>query len=153
MLQQTSFSAAFKKFLSAHLLYLCAPFFTWVAQEICFILKVISFNRTTNRSEYNCPQSFPHRIHAWVASNKGGPSQREEGAHSQSSSLEKAACIIQSSFYNSTFPFNDTICISPAQHLITQNKWTICYICSPWISGEARKTLFFHQKFVIVSYF
>lgn len=118
-----------KKFLSPHLPYLCCLFFTWLAQEIRFILKVISFNWATNRSEYNCPQSFPRRIHAWVASNKEGPCQLQEGAHNQlhrGSSIEKTPCIVQSPFYNSTFPFNDTLHINPGQHPITQNKWIIC---------------------------
>ena len=101
MLEQPSFTVEFKKFLSPHLPYLCCLFFTWLAQEIRFILKVISFNRATNRSEYNCPQSFPCRIHAWVAPNKEGPCQLEEGAHNQlyrGSSIEKTPCIIQSPF-------------------------------------------------------
>lgn len=101
MVLQPSFTVEFKKFLSAHLPYLCCLFFTWLAQEIRFILKVISFNWATNRSEYNCPQSFPRRIHAWAASNKEGPCQLEEGAHNQlhrGSSIEKTPCIIQSPF-------------------------------------------------------
>lgn len=126
MVQRPSFTVEFKKFLSPHLPYLCGLFFTWLAQEIRFILKVISFSRATNRSEYNCPQSFPGRIHAWLASNKEGPCQQEEGAHNLGSSIEKTPCIIQSPLYNPTFPFNDTLHINPGQHPITQNKWIIC---------------------------
>lgn len=99
MVEQPSLTVAFKKFLSPHLPYLCCLFFTWLAQEICFILKVISFSRPTNRSEYNCPQSFPRRIHASLAPDKEGPCQPEEGAHNRlhrGSATERTPCIIQS---------------------------------------------------------
>lgn len=48
------------------------------------------------------------------------------GAHNRlyrGGSIErKAPCIVQSPLYNSTFPFNDTLRINPAQHPITLNK-------------------------------
>lgn len=135
---QPSFTAEFKKFLSPHLPYLCRLFFTWLVQEILFILKVISFNWATNRTEYNCPQSFPRRIHAWVASNKEGPWRS-----SQSGRLNRKDSLYHTvPLYNSTFPFNDTLHINPGHHPITQNKWIICasmqfenVFCPMWGQG------------------
>lgn len=116
-----------------HICPICAAFSSPdLLKRSAFILKVTSFKRATNRSEYNCPQSFsPRRIHAWVASNKDAPWQLEKkGAHNQLHRGElyrkRASLYHTVPLYNSTFPFNDTLHINPGQHPITQNQWIIC---------------------------
>lgn len=158
MVEQPSFTVEFKKFLSPHLPYLCGLFFTWLAQEIPFILKVISFKRATNTSEYNCPQSFPCRIHAWVASNKEGPCQQEEGAHNQlyrGGSIEKTPCIIQSPFTTLHFhlmtPYILTL-VSIQLHRISELSVPACNLKMFFMQcedkGEQGALFFFHQSSV-----